>query len=171
MDLGGIEPPFPQCECGVLPLNHRPVRKNPTSSHPQLTVVYWGVLFLQFNGYLGEEAMATAMPQTNVQKIDYRRIKDWIEYVWLALTFPFLMIRIAFSRDGDPGVGWRIFMFVLGAFLVACLIGSPVAYFFYNWSIAWSSALLAPQAFVIAAFSIFIGIVAYFSEPKTEDYE
>ena len=24
MDLGGFEPPFPQCECGVLPLDHRP---------------------------------------------------------------------------------------------------------------------------------------------------
>ena len=24
VDLGGIEPPPPQCECGVLPLNYRP---------------------------------------------------------------------------------------------------------------------------------------------------
>lgn len=25
VDLGGIEPPSPQCECDVLPLNHRPL--------------------------------------------------------------------------------------------------------------------------------------------------
>ena len=24
VDLGGIEPPLPQCECGVMPLDHRP---------------------------------------------------------------------------------------------------------------------------------------------------
>gem|GEM_PF-5946472 len=25
MDLGGIEPPSAQCECAVLPLDHRPI--------------------------------------------------------------------------------------------------------------------------------------------------
>lgn len=172
MDLGGIEPPFPQCECGVLPLNHRPVRKNPSSSQAQLTVIYWGVLFEQFNGYLREEAMAIASPQSRAQKkIDWQRAMFWLDNFWLALTFPFQMVGIALGRNGDPGITWRISMFVLGTIFIACLAACPVAYFYYNWSAAWSLAFLAPQMFVVAAFSAFIGAVAYFSEPKVDDYE
>ncbi len=47
MDLGGIEPPLLQCECSVVPLNHRPnvgvlgIEPRPQSPEPCILPLYY----------------------------------------------------------------------------------------------------------------------------------